>query len=162
MTMTIDAGAPRQIWHAGFIVNQLEPAMDELSAALGLSWNSIHEIHGQRLDGPDGASWLLETRVAFSLDLPLSIELIEPSPGTPNVRRGDSAFHHLGFWADDLLAEEERLASLGYSCVMVRTDETALRRIVITDGPYDVLLEATNTLTARPGLEHFYPQRESR
>lgn len=145
------------VWHAGFIVDRLEPAMDELSRGLGLRWNDVHEIRGQRLEGPGGASWELDTRVVFSLDLPLSIELIEPSPGTPNVRRGDSAFHHLGFWADDLVAEEDRLAGLGYGCVMFRTDETELRRILVTEGPYDILLEATNTLTSRPGLEHFYP-----
>lgn len=149
---------PRQIWHAGFIVDRLEDAMQELSAGLGLSWQEPHVLHGQRLDGPDGQIWSLHTRVVFSIDVPLSIELIEPSPGTPNVRRGDSAFHHLGFWATDLHVEEDRLAGLGYRCVMFRQDPaTDLRRVLVTDGPYDVLLEATEVLTARPGLEQFYP-----
>ncbi|MES9537693.1 VOC family protein [Actinomadura sp. NPDC000600] len=148
----------RQIWHAGFIVDELEPAMDELSAALGVKWADLHTIK-RTMEGPGGAAWDLDTRVVFSLDLPLSIELIEPSPGTPNVRRGDSAFHHLGYWGDDLVAEERRMADLGLPCVAFLSDQAdpALRRILITQGPYDVLLEATSTLTSRPGLEHFYP-----
>jgi hypothetical protein len=160
--MSIEPEGERHIWHAGFIVDRLEDAMDELSAALGLQWNDIHHIHDQTLGGPDNTTWNLSTRVVFSLELPLSLELIEPSPGTLNVRRGNSAFHHLGYWAEDLVAEERRLAGLAMPCVMFRTDETELRRILVTQGPYDVLLEATNTLTSRPGLEHFYPGAEVR
>ncbi|SCF95792.1 Glyoxalase/Bleomycin resistance protein/Dioxygenase superfamily protein [Streptomyces sp. MnatMP-M17] len=159
LNMPIESTSPRQIWHVGFIVDQLEPAMEELSAALGFRWADIHHIKGQHLEGPAGEQYPLETRVVFSLDLPLSIELIEPSPGTPNVRRGDSAFHHLGYWSDDLVAEEQHLDGLGMPCVAFRVDDdTDLRRIMLTQGPYDVLLESTNVLTSRPGLEHFYPK----
>lgn len=154
--MSIDS--PRQIWHVGFIVDRLEDAMSELTAALGLAWAPVHEIRGQHLDSPDGTVYPIDTRVVFSIDLPLSIELIEPSPGTPNVRRGDSAFHHLGYWSDDLIAEEAHLDGLAIPCVAWRVDDTQLRRIMLNEGPYGVLLEATNTLTSRPGLEHFYPQ----
>lgn len=137
--------------------------MGELSAALGLSWNAIHEIGGQTLDGPKGEKYPIATRVVFSADLPLSIELIEPTPGTPNVRRGDSAFHHLGYWAEDLPAEDERLSGLGWPCVAYRIDDVSdVRRIQLNEGPYGVLLEATNVLTARPGLEHFYPAEAAR
>ncbi|BBG02580.1 MULTISPECIES: VOC family protein [Pseudonocardia] len=150
---------PRIIWHAGFIVDDLDAAKAELTAGIGLTWAPDHDIRGQRLDGPDGQSWTLDSRVCFSTDLPLSVELIEPTAGTPNVRRGGSAFHHLGYWDTDLVAEEHRLAELGYGCVMFRDDpEQALRRILVTEGPYDILLEATNALVKRPGLEAFYPE----
>lgn len=155
--------SPRILWHAGFIVDDLEEAMAELTRGLGLSWNPIHVITDQTLRGVGGSSFQLNTRVVFSTDLPLSLELIEPAEGTPNVRRGGSAFHHLGYWSDDLEGEEQRLAGLGYGCVMARKDDqTALSRILVTGGPYDVLLEATNSLTSRPGLEHFYPQGSTR
>lgn len=161
--MTTSDTAPRMIWHAGFIVDDLEGAMAELTSGLGLSWNHPHDIAGQKLQGPNGQSWTLGGRVCFSLDLPLALELIEPTPGTPNTRIGESAFHHLGYWDTDLLAEEQRLAQLGYGCVMFRQDpETALRRIMVNEGPYGILLEATNALTARPGLEHFYPEGMTR
>lgn len=157
--MSTPQAKPRMIWHAGFIVENLEESMAELSTGLGVSWASVHDIRGQRLDGPNGQSWTLDSRVCFSTDLPLSIELIEPSPGTPNVRRGTSAFHHLGYWAEDLAAEEERLAGLGYGCVMFRDDpQTALRRVLVTDGPFGILIEATSALVARPGLDQFYPE----
>ena len=158
LNMTIKSTSARQIWHVGFIVDRLEDAMDELSAALGLRWADIHHVDGQPLQGPDGQQYPLDTRVVFSLDPPLSIELIEPTPGTPNVRRGDSAFHHLGYWSDDLVAEEQRLDGLSMPCVAFRMDEAHLRRIMLTRGPYDILLESTNTLVRRPGLEHFYPK----
>jgi hypothetical protein len=158
INMAIDSNEARQIWHVGLIVDDVEDAMAELSAGLGLRWNAIHHIKGQVLEGPDGEQHRIDTRVTFSLDSPLSIELIEPSPGTPNVRRGDSAFHHLGYWAEDLVGEQQRLEGLGMSCVAFRDDdEKGLRRIMLSEGPYGTLLESTNVLTSRPGLEHFYP-----
>ncbi|MCE0763529.1 VOC family protein [Pseudonocardia kujensis] len=158
--MTSPEKSPRIIWHAGFIVDDLEKAMSELSAGLGLTWAPIHDIRGATLDGPEGKSWTLNSRVCFSTDLPLSLELIEQDPGTPNVRRGETAFHHLGYWDEDLFAEEERLANLGYGCVMFRNDpDMDLRRILVTEGPYDILLEATSALVPRVGLEPFYPKK---
>ncbi|MCE0763515.1 VOC family protein [Pseudonocardia kujensis] len=157
--MTAGDTAPRIIWHAGFIVDDLGAAMDELTAGLGVGWANPHSIAGQKLQGPKDQSWTLGGRVVFSTDLPLALELIEPTPGTPNTRIGESAFHHLGYWDTDLIAEEERLADLGYGCVMVREDpETALRRVMVNEGPFGILLEATNALTSRPGLEGFYPE----
>lgn len=156
---TLDVADPKIIWHAGFIVEELDAAMAELTAGLGLSWNEPHDLTGQELQGPDGQSWILGGQVVFSTDLPLALELIQPTPGSPNVRVGDSAFHHLGYWDTDLAAEERRLGRLGYGCVMFRQDPvTAMRRIMVNEGPFGVLLEATGALTKRPGLEGFYPE----
>ncbi len=131
--------------------------MADLEKALGLSWAPIHEVDSD-MTNRDGSTFHLKTRVTFSTDLPLSIELIEPTPGTPNVRRGNSAFHHLGYWSDDLEAEDSRLSGLGMPCVYYRNDpETGLRRIMLNEGPYGILLEATNALTKRAGLDAFYP-----
>lgn len=163
-TMTRLSGSPalppRQVWHVGFIVDNLEDAMSEFSDGLGLTWAEPHHIKAS-LSGPNGEDYPLDTRVVFSLDTPLSVELIEPTPGTPNVRRGESAFHHLGYWADDLVDEEHRLSDLGLGCVAFRNDDNDLRRIMLSEGPYGILLEATNTRTARPGLEQFYPAATS-
>lgn len=147
---------PRQIWHVGFIVDYLEEAMEELTAPLGLTWGEPHEVD-QHMGTPTEATVHIKTRVVFSQDLPLAIELIEPTPGTPNVRRGSSAFHHLGYWSDDLESEEQRLGELGLSCIYFRQVDD-LRRIMLTEGPMDIILEATNTLSNRPGLEQFYPK----
>ncbi|WP_189339357.1 VOC family protein [Williamsia muralis] len=152
---SLNAG-PRQLWHVGLLVERLEDGMDDLSTALGLQWAPIHEVDSD-MERPDGSTFPLKTRVVFSTDLPLAIELIEPSPGTPNVRRGDSAFHHLGYWSDDLVSEEQRLDELGMPCVYFRNDEAGLRRIMLNEGPYGILLEACNALTKRPGLEAYYP-----
>ena len=156
-TMSSINNAPRQIWHVGLIVDRLEDAMTELSGGLGLTWAPIHHVD-TNMHSPEGDLYEVKTRVVFSLQQPLSIELIEPSPGTPNVRRGDSAFHHLGYWSDDLVAETERLDTHAWPCLAYRDDpDSGLRRIQLTEGPFGVILEACSTLTTRPGLEHFYP-----
>jgi hypothetical protein len=148
---------PRQIWHAGFIVDDVEEAKAELSAGLGLSWIPTHHVDGE-VHGPGNAKYRIQSQIAFSSDLPLALELLQANPGTPNVRRGQSAFHHLGYWSDDLVAEDERLSALGYPCIYYRDDpKNGLRRIMLSEGPYGIILESCHVLTERVGLEHFYP-----
>jgi hypothetical protein len=160
-TMTTLNEQPRQIWHAGFIVDDVEEAQAELSAGIGLNWIPIHQTDTE-VTGPGGASYHIKSKIAFSSDFPLAIELLEANPGTPNVRRGQSAFHHLGYWSDDLVAEDERLTALGYPCIYYRNDPVnGLRRIMLNEGPYGIIIESCHVLTERVGLEHFYPSLEA-
>ncbi|GAB7007137.1 hypothetical protein JCM18899A_46110 [Nocardioides sp. AN3] len=152
---------PRQIWHAGFIVDDVEEAKAELSAGIGLSWLPTHDVDSE-VYGPGDTTYRITSQIAFSSDFPLAIELLQANPGTPNVRRGQSAFHHLGYWSDDLVAEDERLTALGYPCIYYRDDpKNGLRRIMLSEGPYGIILESCHVLTERAGLEHFYPNLEA-
>ncbi|MEV0184596.1 VOC family protein [Streptomyces sp. NPDC050625] len=151
---------PRQIWHAGFIVDDVEEAKAELMAGIGLSFIPTHHVDTE-VFGPGDTTYRIKSAIAFSSDFPLALELIQENPGTPNVKRGQSRFHHLGYWSDDLVAEDERLTALGYPCIYYRDDpDNGLRRILLSEGPYDMILESCHVLTKRPGLEHFYPNLE--
>jgi hypothetical protein len=105
-----------QQFHTGFVVPDLLEAMDGFAATFEGAWTPVEEVALQ-LTGPDGT---LRTtlRVAFSREGPQRFELIEAVEGTiwqvPTLAdRGDTPVHHVGFWAEDLAVESDRLAALG-------------------------------------------------
>jgi hypothetical protein len=74
-------------WQTGVLVPDLDAAMSELSAALGLTWTDVVEF---RLSGVD-------RRVVYSLQGPPYLELIEDPAAAPEPR-----IDHVGFWSDDV------------------------------------------------------------
>ena len=102
--------AGESFFHVGLIVPELEPALAQLGDLLGLTW--LDPFDGEvGMHLADGGEQTLHLRFAYSREEP-RLEVIEGIPGTPWAydERG-SNLHHLGFYADDLSAESERVAS---------------------------------------------------
>jgi hypothetical protein len=91
-------------FQVGVVVPNLERAMEELTRGLGVQWMAPQD----RQSGP------YRLRVTFSRDAPY-IELIEGSPGSPWDTTHGPHLHHLGFWADDIETDKQRLAEAGMS-----------------------------------------------
>jgi hypothetical protein len=93
----------KPFFQAGIVVQDIDRAMTELGAALGVTW-------GQpvvRTNGP------YTIRAVFSTTGPPFVELIEGPAGSPWDAHGQSRLDHVGYWTDDIGAEIERLESLG-------------------------------------------------
>jgi hypothetical protein len=148
---------PRRVWHVGFIVDDLETAMAELTGGLGISWLDIRTIANEEHQRPGRTPYRITTRVVRSVELPMSIELMEPVPGTHHTPRGGHAFNHIGYWTDDMEAEEVRLSQLGMPCLGFSIDPSGVRRNSFHEGPFGALIEACNASLPRPGLEQFRP-----
>jgi catechol 2,3-dioxygenase-like lactoylglutathione lyase family enzyme len=83
--------------HVGFIVPNLDRAMDQYRDLFGWKWTTPVRVQHE-LDGPCAAQQ--ELYVAFSAGSPM-VELIEDRPGS--LWSGDrGALHHLGCWVSDL------------------------------------------------------------
>jgi len=92
-----------KFFHVGIVVEDIEAAMAELSAAIGVTWPQPHTSqYGE---------WTI--RVTYTMEGPPYIELIEGEPGGPwDTSRGPRV-DHLGIWADDVPGECARLSGLG-------------------------------------------------
>lgn len=88
-------------YHVCFAVPDLEAAMGELSAALGVRWGE--PIRG-RLE-----TW--DYSLVFSREAP-HIELISSVPGSP-WETDSPHFHHMGFWAHCLDATLDKWHDAG-------------------------------------------------
>jgi hypothetical protein len=101
-------------FHVGFVVPDLDVAMKEFRAALGIEWRAPIEATVPLL-GPEG---VIESNVysVYSGGGPPAIELVQSIPGTPLAGNGGVSFHHLGFWTDRLAGSSRDLETHGWPC----------------------------------------------
>jgi Glyoxalase/Bleomycin resistance protein/Dioxygenase superfamily len=138
-------GTRESYFQIGMRVRNVESAMRELSAALGIRFGAVVE-HGL------GNSTI---RVAFSEELP-HIELLEVSPGSLVVASGEPGLDHLGWWSDDLDADTRRLEDAGISLVVpIGPDDPFRLFYAPVSGLRVELLDKSRQSTYRPdiGLE---------
>lgn len=90
-------------YHVGIIVEDIEAAMAELSGALGVSWPEPHiSQYGE---------WTI--KVAYSVEGPPYIELIEGEPGGPWDTSRGPRLDHIGIMSSDVPGECARLSAQG-------------------------------------------------
>ena len=90
-------------FQVGFVVPDLEAAMAEIGAGLG-----VEMIGPQERDLGDCV-----LRIAFASTPPPYLELIEGPPGSLWDATEGAHIHHLGYWSADLDADSDRLEAAG-------------------------------------------------
>ncbi|MEE4490789.1 VOC family protein [Streptomyces sp. BE230] len=91
-------------YHVCFSVPDLGRAMEDLTAVSAVRWHD--PVDGRIGDWP--------YRIAFTVQGPPFIELIEAAPGGPWGDTTRAQFHHIGFWTSDITAGASRLAAHGF------------------------------------------------
>lgn len=106
-------GAGASPYHTGFVVADLDAAMAELHNAWSLTWREpVHvAFTAQSPNGELDMVW----RSVYSIEGPPYIELGEldqKSHSHPSMQVGSA---HVGFWSDDVAADDSRLQEAGMS-----------------------------------------------
>ena len=135
-------------FHVGFIVPDLDAAMEEFQVALGIDWRAPMDALVPLL-GPDG---VVEADVysVYSAGGPPAIELVQSVPGTPLAGNGGVSFHHLGFWTDRLGDSSHDLDAHGWPCAAtVASPENNPSRFTLHRSPDGFYVELFDTATPR-------------
>ena len=125
-----------ELYHAGVVVDDLDAAREQLSAAGGHVWTATVESD-VAVHLPEGEK-LVSLRVCFSTTSP-HLELIEAVPGTV-WEPPSSGVHHLGYWSDDVVADCAELAAAGYA-VEAWSDVGGLRMFAYCHAPLGPRIE---------------------
>jgi hypothetical protein len=117
--------SPATHYHVGYVVADLEATMESVGRALGVTWAPLRDGNRlsdrtRRVSTPEGARDV-RFRVAYSLEGPPYIELIEEVPGTLWVPP-DSGAHHIGRWSDEVRSDAAALDTAG--CALVAWAES--------------------------------------
>ena len=93
-----------ELYHTGFVVDDLEASMQELGPLLAVTWlTGGGTVQIDTPDGPGDGSQIrsetVETRYAMSAEGPHHVELVQAVAGTLYVATGAAAAHHLGLCA---------------------------------------------------------------
>ena len=103
--------------HVALVVPDLQEGMDQLGAALGLTWASVqkHNLHVWTPDGPIRAP----LECTYSQQGPPYWELFQQQPTGIYTELGH---HHYGLFADGQQAQVDKLAEIGYFQEFAGTD----------------------------------------
>ena len=138
------------LFHLGVVVEDLEPALAQLGALLGLGWTDVvqTDVRQQRPRGVDE----FVMRVAYSTGAAPHLEVIEAIPGSLFALPDANRLHHFGLWVDDVAAESARLDALGVPRVAaLLPDEGGPSPIVFHARPDGERLELC-AASLRPGF----------
>lgn len=143
--------------HVGIVVADLDASTTEFAELLGVQWAA--EQHRDFTVSMGDRTVQATFRFTYSTPAsgPALIELIEGQPGTP-WWPGDgvaAAFHHVGFWDDELAATSAALAGAGAELEATVTDDDGTPRGFayhqMVHGPRVELVDAAR----RPGFNHW-------
>lgn len=147
-------------FHFGIRVPCLESAMEDIGAALGITWRPINESVVQA-STPEGGTREFVARSVYSaggvpgLELGEERELAEPYP--PPVKKIPNL--HLGVWVDDLASESARLVAHGWPLAGALLDEDGKpHRTAMHTTPYSFAVELMDIRCDRPWARDLYPQ----
>ena len=100
-----------EVFKAGFVVVDLETAMRDFSAWLGIEWTPVQQAP-LTLAFPTGREEV-SLRFTFSTRGPVLLELLEAQPSGYYAAPDGPFLHHVGRWVDDLAAASGRLEAAG-------------------------------------------------
>lgn len=112
----------QQVFHVGVRVPDLESAMAEIGASMGVTWAEPRENASQTLWTPEHGLEQLHLKYTYSAEGPQHIELLEGPPGSFWDGREGTGAHHLGIWVDSVADETERLIANGWVLVGAQRD----------------------------------------
>ena len=106
---------PKDFYHTGIVVPDLDAAMARLSALAGYQWiNPLSYTLPFRTTA--GVRELTST-IVYSVQSPY-IELVQEVPGTPWTAAPGNSVHHVGYFTDNLVETARALESNGFTFEM--------------------------------------------
>jgi Glyoxalase/Bleomycin resistance protein/Dioxygenase superfamily len=114
-------GEAGDVYHVGIIVPDIEKAMHEYSASMGLTWCSLQDRQLPVItdDGPG----TVRSRWTYSHEGTTYVELVEENPDT--IWRVADGLHHIGRWTADLRTELSQLVDAGLPVAMSGRSESS-------------------------------------
>jgi catechol 2,3-dioxygenase-like lactoylglutathione lyase family enzyme len=111
-----------ELSHTGFVVDDLEAAMNEYESLFGVRWAKPVVTRAKWRVG--GEIHQVESRVTYSAGRPHHIELMQQIAGPRFPQGSGPPSNHLGFWADDVAAATAELETHGYRVAFYGTDDS--------------------------------------
>lgn len=112
-----------QIRQAGYVVRDIEAAMDHWSKTLGIGPWFYNERVPIRNYTYRGEAYEVHNSVALANSGPLQMELIQTRNDAPSMYRdflqaGNTGLQHVAYWTEDYEADLARLTAQGFKAVM--------------------------------------------
>ena len=127
------------IFHHGMLVENIETAMAQMTAATGVEWTAVRAFDPLPVWTPDEGRGEARLRVAYARTGSVRLELVEAERGSPYdlLRAVDPS--HIGVWVDDVGDGVDRLCAQGWRVLVAgaspRHRHGAMTYLVRDGGP---------------------------
>ena len=144
-----------RVYHHGVRVPDLDAAMADTGAALGLTWCEP-QTRQQAVWLPDEGETAIPLRFTYSMQGPQHVELLEGAPSSIWDGRDAPGVHHIGVWSDDVAGETEALVGAGWSLRMAqRPPDDGYGGFTYVQPPSGLIVELVTT-AIRPMFERWF------
>ncbi len=128
-------------FHIGVRVPDIQIAMSEMGADLGVTWCSLQERE-QDIWTPSTGAIKVPLRFTYSVEGPQHIELLEGASGSFWDGRVVPGIHHTGVWVDDVAGETRSLLAKGWALAASgRAPEDGFGAISYVSPPSGLIVE---------------------
>jgi catechol 2,3-dioxygenase-like lactoylglutathione lyase family enzyme len=143
------------MFHVGIRVPDIESAMEELGAELGVSWSSLQH-RDQRVWLPGEGPTTLELQFTYSAEGPHRVELLQGPRGSIWDGNDAPGVHHLGVWVDDVAGETEGFVKAGWTLeIAQQSPEDGCGTFSYVRSPSGILVEPVSS-AAKPMFERWW------
>ena len=142
-------------YHHGVRVPDLAKAMDEIGAALGVTWCEPQERE-QSVWLPDGGDTKVPLLFTYSAEGPQHVELLQGAPGSIWDGRENPGLHHIGVWSDDVAGDTQALVDCGWTCRLGQlSPEKGFGMFTYVQPPSGLIVELVSSVI-RPMFERWF------
>lgn len=147
------------IFHQGLVVEHLDKAMEDISAAFEVEWTSVEEVQF-KVRTPQG-SQVVDLRLVYTRQGPSRLELIQAVAGTVWELPAAGAFgalatHHIGAWCDDIPGTSRELVARGAPLLVTADDGTdEASGFAYHRTPSGAMIEIFDRVN-KPAFEHWF------
>ena len=146
---------PTNAFHVGIRVVDLEAAMADIGAPLGVTWCQVQE-RDQRIWTPDAGARTTPLRFTYSAEGPVHLELLQGQPGTIWDAGEGAGLHHSGVWSEDVKGESDALVTEGWTLLAAQLPpEEGYGAMTYVVSPSGFVLELVSTVV-RPMFERWW------
>jgi catechol 2,3-dioxygenase-like lactoylglutathione lyase family enzyme len=142
-------------YHQGIRVPCLDEAMDEVGAALGLTWCEPQK-RDQAVWLPESGPTTIPLRFTYSAEGPQHVELLEGAPGSIWDGREAPGLHHVGLWSDDVRRDTDACVARGWTVRLgQRPPEEGYGVFTYVQPPSGLIVEFVS-VAVRPMFERWF------
>ena len=143
------------MFHVGYLVPDIQAAMDDLGPSLGLNWTQVITREDQPCWTPERGAFTCPLTFAYSMEGPQRVELIQGVAGTVWDHGGAGHLHHAGVWCD-VPALTDSLINQGWELVAAqKAPEDGYGSFTYVRSPSGFLLEPV-TLNNKERMERWF------
>jgi catechol 2,3-dioxygenase-like lactoylglutathione lyase family enzyme len=144
-----------KLFHIGIRVPDIDQAMAEIGAAMGVTWASVQDRE-MSVWLPDHGPASMRLALTYSVEGPVHLELLQGPPGSIWDGADAPGAHHFGVWSDDVGGETRRLLAAGWTLELAAAaPEDGFGRFSYVRSPTGFLLEPVS-VASRPRFERWW------